>query len=520
MQVDDKTRVNARIAGAFKAASDATGTSFDYLASTAARESDQQPQLASTTSTAKGLFQFVDQTWLELVKKDGPSVGLERLADKITSDGKGGWTVADPKEKAKILALKTDPLVASVMAGKFTQANAKSLTETLGRAPSDGELYAAHVLGAGGAAKLVRMAATEPSTTAAIAFPKAAAANPALFYGKDGKPRTASELLGQLSSGGATTGATTASTNRIADAYSTLAAETKKLDPLALAAVIRAQAAAKVAGEPMGAGATSAATTARFTRVALAQTGMPGAASDVTPPTGARIDGWRARAPADAFSALMRSDAAVTDAAQPTTAEATDPTTAGSPIVTPNLAGNAALARATGAVGGAAGGIPYVDPTAPMRLVAEPKRGAGIGTTAQPIGQASGQPIGARQSRLMARAATGAPEMPLPMVTTTGTVARSASRGAPTAADLAASGDDTRPSGLVGAGATRVKTVSIAPAAPAGSAASNAPMPLLPPMPGDRAQPSAGAAAGAQPTRTPSRVGRPLDLLSLAAGRS
>ena len=117
MEIDGKASANTRIAGAFKVASEATGTSFDYLLSTSARESDVRPDLAAKTSTAKGLFQFVDQTWLELIKTQGPSVGLERLADAITSDGKGGWTVADLKEKTKILALKTDPLVASVMAG-------------------------------------------------------------------------------------------------------------------------------------------------------------------------------------------------------------------------------------------------------------------------------------------------------------------------------------------------------------------------------------------------------------------
>ncbi len=261
MQISDRAKIDARIAGAFKVASETTGTSFERLARTAARESDVRPDLASSTSSAKGLFQFVDQTWFELIKKEGPSVGLERLADQISSDGKGGYTIADPKEKAKILALKTDPLVSSIMAGRFTEANAKSLTESLGRAPSDGEVYAAHVLGASGAAKLVRMAETEPTTTASLAFPKAAAANPALFYGKDGKPRTAAELLGSLTRTGAD------ASSRIAEAHAAAATTTTpKLDPRTLAALVRAQATAKVGGEGLAGDGLDRLTADRFAK--------------------------------------------------------------------------------------------------------------------------------------------------------------------------------------------------------------------------------------------------------------
>lgn len=488
MQVGDRGKVNARIVGAFKAAADATGASFDQLARTAARESDTRPDLASKTSSAKGLFQFVDQTWFELIKKEGPSVGLERLAGEITSDGKGNWSVADPKEKARILALKTDPLVASVMAGKFTESNSRVLADSLGRAPTDGELYAAHVLGAAGATKLIRMSETEPTATASLAFPKAAAANPGLFYGKDGKPRTAAELLGRLTASDAGT--------RIAEAHATLPANSAKLDPTALAAVIRAQAAAKVSSEGLGSADLDRLTAARFAHAALTQKSLPGAPSDVVPPTGARIDGWRAKAPADAFSALMRSDG------ESLTADAA--VAAGNPGATPirfASADGSLLGRQS--VGGAAGGIPYVDPAQPMRLLADPAHPVASG----PVGQ----PIGARPSRLMSRASLGAPDMPLPMVEGGRTVTTTRIT---MAALTGASAGETTPSGLVAPGAARVKTVSISPAPRADASAGR---PLLPPVPGE------GASTGDGPTvpavasaRAGTRRGnRPLDLLGL-----
>ena len=496
MQVNDRTRVDARIAAAFKVASDTTGTSFDRLARTAARESDIRTDAAASTSSAKGLFQFVDQTWLELIKKEGPSVGLERLADRITVDAKGSYSVADPKEKAKILALKTDPLVASVMAGRFTETNTKALAESLGRKPTDGEVYAAHVLGSAGAAKLVRMAESEPTSTASVAFPKAAAANPGLFYGKDGKPQTAAELLGRL------TGTTTDTASRIADAHAALAADaTPKLDPSTLGELLRAQAKLHVTKQGLAGDGLDAATAGRFARTALAEKSLPGASRDVTPPVGARIDGWRAKTSKDAFSALMRSDgetlaadaAAVTDPASTANAQA--------PI---RFASHdaAALQR----IGGAAGGIPFVDPTQPMRLGADATGGAPV----------SGQPVGARPSRLMSRAAGGAPDMPLPIVDG-GAVVRSvrttAASGSASAATVTAT-DEARSSGLVASGAARVKTVSIA--LPPSASTTGSDRPLLPPVPGERPDPSAPAVPTVATTTTRSaRDTRPLDLLGL-----
>lgn len=305
-------KVDDRIAGAFARASEATGTSFDYLVATSKRESDHRPDLGSATSSAKGLFQFVDQTWLGLVKREGPSVGLEKVADKIVSDGKGGWTVKDLNDKTKILALKTDPLVASVMAGRFTQDNARQLREGLGREASDGELYAAHVLGAAGALKLMRVAKSEPNATAATIFPRAAAANSELFYGAKGTPKTAKELLAGLTTPRAAAEDPTSA--RITAAHQAMAGANAKADPATLAALVRAQAAAVVAKEATGAGnpvtAATAAADRRYANTALSATTQPGEARGVTPPMAGGLGGWRAGATRDAFTGLMRSDAA------------------------------------------------------------------------------------------------------------------------------------------------------------------------------------------------------------------
>src|SRR3569832_820214 len=66
----------SQIIAALKQASAATGSDFHYLLGTAMRESSLKPQAQSSTSSATGLFQFVGQTWLGLVKEHGAKYGF------------------------------------------------------------------------------------------------------------------------------------------------------------------------------------------------------------------------------------------------------------------------------------------------------------------------------------------------------------------------------------------------------------------------------------------------------------
>ncbi len=57
--------------------------SFEYLLTTAQIESNFNPYAQASTSSANGLFQFIDQTWLGTMKQDGAALGLGRYADAI-----------------------------------------------------------------------------------------------------------------------------------------------------------------------------------------------------------------------------------------------------------------------------------------------------------------------------------------------------------------------------------------------------------------------------------------------------
>ncbi len=181
-----------------------TGAGFDYLLKTAQRESSLEPDAKAKTSSATGLFQFIEQTWLSMVKQEGPKQGLSSYADAI-SETNGRLTVADPAAREKILELRRDPQVAAVMAGALTQKNRDQLAGTLGRQPHAGELYMAHVLGARGASDLIKTAASDPTRSAAKDFPDAAAANRGIFFDKTGRARSAQEVYGVLAASHANT---------------------------------------------------------------------------------------------------------------------------------------------------------------------------------------------------------------------------------------------------------------------------------------------------------------------------
>lgn len=186
-----------RIEQAFDAASSSTGTSFQYLLATAQRESSLQPDAKAKTSSAQGLFQFIESTWLETLKQAGPSLGLSQYADEITRDGRGRYTVADAGKRKEILGLRNNPEVASLMAGAYTRQNADYLKRRLGRDASAGELYIAHFLGPRGATELIRSADARPKASAADLFPRQAAANRSVFYDK-GREKTVSEVYAEL----------------------------------------------------------------------------------------------------------------------------------------------------------------------------------------------------------------------------------------------------------------------------------------------------------------------------------
>jgi hypothetical protein len=198
MSVDATGASALSVTGAIRQAAQKTGANFNYLLATARVESNLNPNAQATSSSAGGLFQFIEQTWLGTVKHAGPALGYGRYADAVTMTSSGRFEVQDPGLRQQILSLRNDPSANALMAGAFTKWNGDWLSAKLGRTPTEGELYLAHFLGAAGAGKLITTASASPQANAAAVFPRAAGANRSIFYNKQGEPRSVAQVYNMM----------------------------------------------------------------------------------------------------------------------------------------------------------------------------------------------------------------------------------------------------------------------------------------------------------------------------------
>ena len=182
----------ANVVAALQNAAARTGSDFQYLLGTAMRESGLKATAQSATSSASGLFQFIDQTWLGLVKDHGAAHGLGSEASAITKGTDGRWHAGFAQDA--ILALRKDPNISAMMAGEYAKSTSASLSAVLGRPVCGGELYAAHFLGPDAACKLIKLAQSDPGASAAAQFPAAAAANKSVFFQPDGTAKSVREV--------------------------------------------------------------------------------------------------------------------------------------------------------------------------------------------------------------------------------------------------------------------------------------------------------------------------------------
>lgn len=196
MDLNNVRSAAGRVTAAIQTAAQATGVDFDYLMRTARRESALNPTAQARTSSAAGLFQFVEQTWLATVRRHGANHGLGRYADMVTASG-GRYRAVSAEARAELMALRLNPEAASLMAAELTSDSAAYLRGRIGRDPTGGELYAAHFLGPAGCARLIQACEANPQASAASLFPDAASANRSIFY-RDGRPATVSEVYSNL----------------------------------------------------------------------------------------------------------------------------------------------------------------------------------------------------------------------------------------------------------------------------------------------------------------------------------
>ena len=167
-------------------AAQATNVDPAYLMALADKESSLLPDNKARTSSAEGLFQFIETTWLEVLRRYGPKHGYAAEAEAIQIV-QGRPVVSDAKQREAILSLRRDPYLSALMAGEMITTHREILAGKTARDPSFAELYMAHFLGVQGARRFVELLSDKPGKRASGAFPRAAKANRPLFFVPEGR---------------------------------------------------------------------------------------------------------------------------------------------------------------------------------------------------------------------------------------------------------------------------------------------------------------------------------------------
>ncbi|HEX8164782.1 MAG TPA: transglycosylase SLT domain-containing protein [Beijerinckiaceae bacterium] len=179
-------RIRRHLVDTIIRAAKATDTDPILLMAIADKESSFSTGVKAKTSSATGLYQFIESTWLKTVRDFGTRHGLAKEAAAIVwSDDE--LVVADAAEKARILELRRDPYLSALLAAEMLKRDRTRIAKRIGRDLTDGETYLAHFLGPDDAEKFLQTVDGQPSAAAVKLLPKPARANRSIFYARAGR---------------------------------------------------------------------------------------------------------------------------------------------------------------------------------------------------------------------------------------------------------------------------------------------------------------------------------------------
>ncbi len=173
------------------------GLDPSYLVRLANRESHFDPLAESPTSTAAGLFQFTDNTWLCSLREFGPGLGVVG-SDQIWRTRRGVCETSPHSERSRLLALRSDPVVSTRIAAAFSLRNYRVLMAQFGHRPTGTELYVLHFLGENVGVRFLQTYRDYPNTSALSLSKAGAFANPEIFFNGSAGSRSVKEVFGAL----------------------------------------------------------------------------------------------------------------------------------------------------------------------------------------------------------------------------------------------------------------------------------------------------------------------------------
>ena len=179
-------RIRRHLVQTIVKAAQATEADPVLLMAIADKESSFSTGVRAKTSSATGLFQFIDSTWLKVVRDFGARHGLKKEAQAIV------WVddelvVQDSAERNRILELRREPYLSALLAAEMLKRDASRIGRRIGRELTHGETYLAHFLGPDDAERFMEKVVDEPNSVAAKLLPKPARANKPIFFGNSGR---------------------------------------------------------------------------------------------------------------------------------------------------------------------------------------------------------------------------------------------------------------------------------------------------------------------------------------------
>lgn len=111
------SQTNRDVLDAIRKASKKTNVSFELLAVSALLESSLGVNIIAQDSSARGPFQFINSTWLSLIKRHGSKLGYQEYAKAIKWDknNRPYLEKQDTKLEHEILELRYDPYTAALI---------------------------------------------------------------------------------------------------------------------------------------------------------------------------------------------------------------------------------------------------------------------------------------------------------------------------------------------------------------------------------------------------------------------
>lgn len=194
--------VSSFAVGPIRMASTRSGLEFGYMMELAEAESAFVHNIKATTSSATGLYQFIESTWHYMVKTYGHKYGLGAFAAEVelyTDDyGRPQARMANPFVRAGVIEMRKHPHLSSLFSADFQLENkAKELCYVEGGKLSRTDMYLAHFLGAHDAVYFINNKRKNGAKSAVDTFPEAAEYNVNVFYErKPRRERTLNEVYG------------------------------------------------------------------------------------------------------------------------------------------------------------------------------------------------------------------------------------------------------------------------------------------------------------------------------------